>query len=204
MAKETKTTNKPAPVPADTQPVAAKPELTPEKDKQEKQDTPVTEAAREQVAPEMVHLIVFRLGTEEYAIRIGQVKEVTVTPSVTRMPRTPDFVKGVANIRGDIIAIIDLERRFNIKPDPGMTSTGTSYTLVVEADDYSIGVDVREVPQSLNLPLTKIDKTPSFLQDVSVSENFIEGIAKIDNRLIIVLDMHKILTQEEVNLLPNL
>jgi purine-binding chemotaxis protein CheW len=76
--------------------------------------------------------------------------------------------------------------------------------LVVEAEEYSIGVDVKEVPQSLNLPLTKIDKTPSFLQDVSVSETFIEGIAKTDNRLIIVLDMHKILTQEEVNQLPNL
>ncbi|WP_083610162.1 chemotaxis protein CheW [Pontibacter flavimaris] len=187
------------PEPADAQPVAAKAEPT-----TEKQDSTTSETVREQVNTEMVHLIVFRLGTEEYAIRIDQVKEVTVTPGITRMPRTPDFVKGVANIRGDIIAIIDLEKRFNIRPNPEKAELTTSYTLVVEADDYSIGVDVKEVPQSLNLALTKIDKAPSFLQDVSVSENFIEGIAKTDNRLIIVLDMHKILTQDEVSQLPNL
>ncbi|GAB3816248.1 hypothetical protein GCM10028895_11260 [Pontibacter rugosus] len=71
--------------------------------------------------------------------------------------------------------------------------------MVIEAKDYSIGVEVKEVPQSLNLSVTKIDRAPSFLQDVSISENFIEGIAKVDGRLIIVLDMHKILTQDEVN-----
>ncbi|RIJ41922.1 chemotaxis protein CheW [Pontibacter oryzae] len=159
------------------------------------------EADVAQPEAEMVHLIVFKLGTEEYAIKIDQVKEVTTTPSVTRMPRTPDFVKGVANIRGDIIAIIDMEKRFQIRPAElidGLISN-QSYTLVIEAKDYSIGVEVKEVPQSLNLPVTKIDKAPSFLQDVSVSENFIEGLAKINNRLIIVLDMHKILTQDEIN-----
>ncbi len=169
-------------------------------------DTPNTvEAAKEQVAPEMVHLIVFKLGTEEYAIKIDQVKEVTITPAITRMPRTPDFVKGVANIRGDIIAIMDMERRFGIRPAElaeGL-NPNISYTLVIEAKDYNIGVEVREVPQSLNLAVKKIDRAPSFLQDVSISDNFIEGIAKIDSRLIIVLDMHKILTQDEINQLPN-
>ena len=58
---------------------------------------------------ELVQLIVFRLGDEDYGIRIEQVKEVTVTPEVARMPKTPPFVKGIANLRGDIIAISDLE-----------------------------------------------------------------------------------------------
>lgn len=162
-------------------------------------------AAKEQVSAEMVHLIVFKLGTEEYAIKIDQVKEVTITPSVTRMPRTPEFVKGVANIRGDIIAIMDMERRFQIRPAelPAGLAPNVSYTLVIEAKEYSIGVEVKEMPQSLNLPVAKIDRAPSFLQDVSVSENFIEGIAKTDNRLIIVLDMHKVLTQDEINQLSN-
>lgn len=202
MPKTSKTNKK-----ADPEALTALPETTAAEvaaSEAGKGEATVSEAARELVSPEMVHLIVFKLGTEEYAIRIDQVKEVTVTPEITRMPRTPDFVKGVANIRGDIIAIIDLARRFNIRPDAAAVGVSSSYTLVVETDTYSIGVDVKEVPQSLNLPLTKIDKTPSFLQDVSVSENFIEGIAKTDNRLIIVLDMHKILTHEEVNQLPNL
>lgn len=157
-------------------------------------------------APERIHLIVFKLGAEEYAVRIEQVKEVTITPGVTRMPRTPDFIKGVANIRGDIIAIMDMEKRFNIRPAAPAAdlNPNVTYTLVIEAKDYKIGVEVKEVPQSLNLPVTKIDRTPSFLQDISVSENFIEGLAKIENRLIIVLDMLKILSQDEINQLQNI
>jgi purine-binding chemotaxis protein CheW len=160
-------------------------------------------AKPETTKEEMIHLIVFKLGEEEYGIKIEQVKEVTVTPSVTRMPRTPDFIKGVANIRGDIIAIMNLEERFGIRPAPIADDLNPhiTYTLVIEAREYSIGVIVREVPQSLNLSMTKIDKTPSFLQDINIHENYIEGIAKVNNRLIIVLDMYKILTQDEIKAL---
>ena len=152
------------------------------------------------VQEEMVHLIVFKLGMESYAIKIDQVKEVTITPDITRMPRTPHFVKGVANIRGDIIAVIDLEDRFGIRPAPLLDGLNpkVTYTLVIEAKDYNIGVVVREMPQSLNLPMSKIDRAPSFLQDVNISENYIEGLARTAEGLIIVLDMYKILTQEEV------
>lgn len=152
----------------------------------------------------LLHLIVFKLGAEYYGIKIEQVKEVTVTPSITRMPRTPDFVKGVANIRGDIIAIMDLEERFGIKPVPTSTdNNGITYTLVIEAKEYSIGVVVKEVPQSLNLSVSKMDKAPSFLQDIAVQENYIEGLAKVDNRLIIVLDMYKILSGDEIKQLSS-
>lgn len=158
------------------------------------------QASPEAAKEEMIHLIVFKLGAEEYGIKIDQVKEVTVTPNVTRMPRTPDFIKGVANIRGDIIAIMNLEERFGIRSVPLANDVNPhiTYTLVIEAKEYSIGVIVREVPQSLNLSMTKIDKTPSFLQDINIHENYIEGIAKVNNRLIIVLDMYKILTQDEI------
>jgi purine-binding chemotaxis protein CheW len=154
------------------------------------------EVARE----EKVHLIVFKLGAEFYAIKIDQVKEVTITPSITRMPRTPDFVQGVANVRGDIIAIVDLEKRFNIRQIPvteGLNPNQT-YTLVIEAKDYSIGIVVKEMPQSLNLSMSKIDRAPSFLQDTNIKDNYIEGIAKVDNKLIIVLDMFKVLSNEEI------
>lgn len=165
-----------------------------------------SEAALQTSVPDaLLHLIVFKLGAEFYGIKIDQVKEVTLTPSITRMPRTPDFIKGVANIRGDIIAIMDLEERFGIRPvpigegaDPNLT-----YTLVIDARDYSIGIVVSEVPQSLNLSVSKLDKAPSFLQEIAVQENYIEGIAKVDNRLIIVLDMFKILSNDEINQLPN-
>lgn len=147
-----------------------------------------------------VQLIVFRMGQEHYGIRIEQIREVTLTPEVTRIPKTPAFIKGIANIRGDIIAIMDLEERFNIKaasPESDGQPTNT-YTLVTDIKEYSIGLVVKEVPQSLNLPVSKIDKAPGFLQDAKINESFIEGIGKHDNRLIIVLDIYKILTSEEM------
>ncbi|QHL86215.1 chemotaxis protein CheW [Nibribacter ruber] len=151
---------------------------------------------KDPVVEPMVHLIVFKLGTEEFGVRIEQVKEVTITPEITRMPKTPSFIKGVANIRGDILAIMDLEERFQV--ERSISPERHTYTLVIEAKDYTLGFIVKEVPQSLTLPVSSIDKAPSFIQDININENFIEGIGKIDNRLIIVLDIFKILTSDEI------
>jgi purine-binding chemotaxis protein CheW len=148
-----------------------------------------------------VQLIVFKLGTEHYGIRIDQIREVTITPEITRMPKTPSFIKGIANIRGDIIAIMDLENRFRITPASASEPEGkhkSSYTLVTDIKEYTVGLVVKEVPQSINLPISKIDKAPAFLQDAKISESYIEGIGKLDDRLIIVLDIYKILTSEEI------
>lgn len=193
MAKQAKTEAVPG---DDTKAPAPKAADVPALVEEEKRRVPDERLVNE----EMMHLIVFKLGAESYAIKIEQVKEVTITPAITRMPRTPHFVKGVANIRGDIIAVMDLEDRFHIRPAPlaDRANPNVTYTLVIEAKDYSIGVVVKEMPQSLNLPISKIDRAPAFLQDVNISENFIEGLAKTNDRLIIVLDMYKILTQEEI------
>ena len=146
----------------------------------------------------LISLIVFKLGGEEYGIRIEQVKEVTITPPITKMPKTAAFIRGVANIRGDIIAIMDLEERFKIPTSLNHTEGRKhTYTLVVERQNYSIGLVVKEVPQTLTLSITDIDKTPTILQDLNINEKYIDGIGKVDKRLIIILDIYKILTSEE-------
>ncbi|HEX8547564.1 MAG TPA: chemotaxis protein CheW [Cytophagaceae bacterium] len=145
----------------------------------------------------LISLIVFKLGGEEYGIRIEQVKEVTITPAITKMPKTAAFIRGVANIRGDIIAIMDLEERFKIQSDSNVGDKRHSYTLVVERQNYSIGLVVKEVPQTLTLSVSEIDKTPNILQDLNINEKYIDGIGKVDKRLIIILDIYKILTFEE-------
>ncbi|QNH60695.1 chemotaxis protein CheW [Hymenobacter sediminicola] len=145
----------------------------------------------------IIQLIVFRLGEEEYGLRIEQVKEVTVTPEIARMPKTPPFVKGIANLRGDIIAIINLEERFRLRPADEELPT-VSYTLAIEAKDYTIGIVVREVPQPLSVPVSSIEKAPEFIQDININDKYIEGIVKIDGRIIIVLDMLKLLTPNEI------
>jgi purine-binding chemotaxis protein CheW len=151
--------------------------------------------------PEL-HLVVFKLGNEDYGVKIEQVKEVTLTPEIARMPKTPTFIKGVSNIRGDIIAIMDLEDRFNIK----RTSSGSknSYTLVIESPDYTIGIIVKEVPQSLTIPYSKIDKAPNIVREKNINENYIDGIGKADDgRLVIILDIYKILSTEEIEFLTS-
>ena len=151
---------------------------------------------------ELVQLIVFRLGDEDYGIRIEQVKEVTVTPEVARMPKTPPFIKGIANLRGDIIAIIDLEERFQLRP-AGRPLPERSYTVAVEAADYTLGLVVREVPRPFTMPLSQIEPAPDFVQDSSTRDKYLEGIAKLpEGGIIIVLDMRKLLTPSEVMKLP--
>lgn len=151
----------------------------------------------------VVQLIVFQLGDEEYGIRIEQVKEVTVTPEVTKMPKTPAFVKGIANLRGDIIAILDLEERFQLRP-AGRELPDTSFTIAVEAPGYTIGLLVREVPRPLTLPVSLIEPAPEFLQDSGQRDKYLEGIAKLPDGsgVVIVLDMHKLLTPTEILRLP--
>ncbi len=163
----------------------------------------LTSTKTERAKPtELVQLIVFRLGDEDYGIRIEQVKEVTVTPEVARMPKTPLFIKGIANLRGDIIAIIDLEERFRLRP-AGRPVPERSYTVAVEADDYTLGLMVREVPRPLTLPLSQIEPAPEFVQDSSTRDKYLEGIAKLpEGGIIIVLDMRKLLTPSEVMRLP--
>ena len=156
-------------------------------------------------APEaVIQLIVFRLGDEDYGIRIEQVKEVTITPEVVRMPKTPLFIKGIANLRGDIIAIVDLEERFQLRP-AGRPVPDFSYTLAVEAPDYTLGLMVREVPRPLTIPVSLIEPAPEFVQDSGQREKYLEGIAKLpDGGVIIVLDMPKLLTPAEIMRLPGL
>lgn len=147
-----------------------------------------------------IHLIVFKLGREEYGIRIEQVKEVTLTPEITKMPRTPKFIKGVANIRGDIIAIMDLEQRFGITPalTADDVSGSRNYTLVIDVQNFTIGLVVQEVPQSLTLSYAQIDKTPNIIKELNINDKFIDGIGKVDGRLIIILDIEKILSHQEM------
>lgn len=155
-------------------------------------------------APEaVVQLIVFCLGDEDYGIRIEQVKEVTITPEVVRMPKTPPFIKGIANLRGDIIAIVDLEERFQLRP-AGRPMPEFSYTLAVEAPDYTLGLMVREVPRPVTIPVSLIEPAPEFVQDSGQREKYLEGIAKLPDGqgIIIVLDMPKLLTPSEIMRLP--
>jgi purine-binding chemotaxis protein CheW len=148
----------------------------------------------------MVQLIIFKLGNEEYALHIDQIKEVVLTPGIAKIPQTPDYIKGVANIRGNIIAIVDLEKKFNLTKETkdGQEKRG-NYTLVVESESFKIGVLVMEVPNTLTVSEADIDNSSTVLQYSNLDQNCIKGIVKAGERMIIMVDMIKMMESEDLN-----
>ncbi len=143
-----------------------------------------------------VQLIIFKLGNEEYALNIDQIKEVVLTPGIAKIPQTPHYIKGVANIRGNIIAIVDLEQKFGLKQVE--EEVHSQYTLVVESESFKIGVLVKEVPDTLTVVENDIDKTSTVLQYSNLDEKCIKGIVKSGDRMIIMVDMIKMMEAEEL------
>lgn len=146
-------------------------------------------------------LIVFKLGNEEYGLNIDQIKEIVLTPSITKMPQTEDFIKGVSNIRGNIITIVDLEERFGVNTHLTQAEKEKSgqYTLVIESEALKIGVLVREVPTTLAASDNDIDESQNIVHDSSMDDNYIKGIVKVEGRLIILIDIFKVMTEEIIN-----
>ena len=146
---------------------------------------------------ERMQLIIFKLGSEEYGLSIEQIKEVVLTPRIARMPQTSEHIKGVANIRGNIIAIMDLEQKFGLT-DAGKSthSPDSNYTLVVESDEYKVGVLVKEVPNTLSISVSDIDTASNFVQYTSLDTNSVIGVVKSGERMIILIDMIKLIEAE--------
>lgn len=155
---------------------------------------------QQQVPTELMQLIVFRLGNESYGLSIDQIKEVVLTPKVARMPQTPDYIKGLSNIRGTIIAIMDLEQKFGIqKTEQASSIEEFKYTLVVENDTYKIGILVRDVPDTLTIAVEDIDRASEFVQYSSLDARCLVGVVTVEARLIILIDVLKIVEVDGID-----
>lgn len=146
----------------------------------------------------LAQLIIFKLGKEEYALNIDQIKEVVLTPEIAKIPQTPEYIKGVANIRGNVIAIVDLENKFNLGVEKAESDKG-NYTLVVESESFKIGILVKEVPNTLTVSENDIDKSSTVLQYSNLDQECIRGIVKSEQRMIILVDMIKMMESEDLN-----
>jgi purine-binding chemotaxis protein CheW len=146
---------------------------------------------------ERMQLIIFKLGSEEYGLSIEQIKEVVLTPRIAKMPQTAAHIKGVANIRGSIIAIMDLEQKFGLSRQANANEDlNSNYTLVVESETYKVGVLVKEVPNTLSINVSDIDTASSFIQYTSFDANSVIGVVKSGERMIILIDMIKLIEAE--------
>jgi purine-binding chemotaxis protein CheW len=153
---------------------------------------------RQEKGASSYQIIVFKLGTEEYGMVIDQIKEVVITPNIAKIPLAPSYVKGVANIRGNIISIIDLVERFSFEKDKTSDEI-RNYTLVVEREDFKMGILVKDVPNTLSITDAEIDRSPGIIQDSSIDSNYIKGIVKSGNRMIILIDVYKVISKEEIS-----
>ena len=137
-------------------------------------------------------LVVFQLDDEFYGVDIARVHEIIRLQSVTRVPRTPAFVEGVINLRGKIIPVVDLRKRFGL---PSGDKTRASRIVVVEIDDQVVGIIVDGVSEVLRVSEATIEPPSPVV--AGVDSEFIHGIAKLPERLVILLDLNRAMAREE-------
>jgi len=155
----------------------------------------IKEPAQSETKHENFQIIVFKQGDEEYALHIDQIKEVVITPHITRIPQAPSFIQGVTNIRGNIIAILDLEDMFDLKRTV-TSEKSKNFTLVVQSEDLKMGIVVHEVPNTLSVSTKNFDDSVNIINDSKVNSNYIKGIIKSGERLIILIDIFKVIDHE--------
>ena len=146
--------------------------------------------------------LTFILEQEEYGIGILKVKEIIGMMPITTIPRTPEFVKGVINLRGKVIPVMDLRLKFSMEAIPYSERT---CIIVVEIDSDAatvlIGIVVDAVSEVLNIKESEIEETPQF--GTSLNTDYILGMAKMEGSVKILLDIDKVLSQQEVTQLEN-
>lgn len=143
--------------------------------------------------------VVFMLNRAYYGVPILQVQEIVKMTEITELPNTPDFVQGIVNLRGKIIPIIDMRKRFGL---PEETMDENWKILILKEEDVLFGVMVDQISEVEKVPATLIEKPPKIV--AGVNGKFINGIAKTQNRLLILLDIAKILSDEEKELLQDI
>jgi len=144
--------------------------------------------------------LTFTLGGEEYGIGILKIKEIIGMMAITSVPQTPDFVKGVINLRGKVIPVIDLRLRFNIAAT-GFTERTCIIVVEIDCADKTlmIGLVVDAVSEVLNILTEDIEDAPAF--GTELNTDYIMGMAKMDGGVKILLDIDRVLNTDEISAL---
>lgn len=142
--------------------------------------------------------LTFVLGEDEYAIGILSVKEIIEYGTITRLPKAPQFIRGVINLRGTVVPVLDLAAKFDLPQSP--VTPMTCIILVdaeINGESLVIGVLADSVEEVIDVAASEIEPAPSF--GTNIRGEFLKGIAKLGNKLAIVLDLDKVLSDAEVS-----
>jgi purine-binding chemotaxis protein CheW len=143
--------------------------------------------------------LTFILGSEIYGIEILTVREIICLMDITTVPQTPDYMKGVINLRGKVIPVIDLRLKFSMQEEE---HTQETCIIVVEVNSTSIGIIVDSVSEVLDIKSGEIEEAPGFGQGIDTS--FIVGLGKVKEKIIILLDIETVLSSEELEMVGQL
>lgn len=136
----------------------------------------------------------FELDGQGYAFRIDQIQEIVILNQVTRTPQVPDFVEGVANLRGAIIPIINLRKLFRLSPKP---SDGETRTIDVNVGERIMGCTVDQVSQVMRIPEESIQSAPETV--TGHGAHYISGFARVGGKLLILLDIDQLLDPRKLD-----
>jgi purine-binding chemotaxis protein CheW len=137
-------------------------------------------------------IVVFEVDSEEFGVSIAAVESIIKMQAITHMPQAPAFVKGVTNLRGKLLPVIDMRKQFRLPPKEADSS---SRIIVVRVDQTQVGMIVDGVSEVLTVSEQIVETAPALA--TTVDSAFITGIAKLDGRLVILLDLNRVLSNQE-------
>lgn len=135
-----------------------------------------------------IQLVVFKLGREDYGISILAVQEIKRMADITRVPHAPDYVKGVINLRGSVLPVLDLKKRLDLPP-----ADYTDYTriVIVKVEDIAVGIVVDAVSEVTAVDSANIEAAHTVVSGVNAQ--YLSGVGKLDDRLLILLNLEAII-----------
>ena len=154
-------------------------------DAQQKLDN-VAEQSKKREEETVFHLVTFNLLREEFGIEIGSVQEIIRATDITPVPGAPSHVRGVINLRGKIIPVVDLRKRLGL---PVADTSDAQRIIVVELGEKRIGMLVDSVSQVIKVPAGVVEEIPE--EATCIDENYIKGVGKLESHLIIILDLKR-------------
>jgi Chemotaxis signal transduction protein len=149
---------------------------------------------------EYLHLVIFELSGEEFGVNITQVSEIIPILRITRIPQAPECIKGLINLRGKILVVIDLNKRLGF---PSKETDTLSKIIIVEVKDAVIGMLVNSVKEVMHLSLSSIEPTPEMIKS-KINTKYLTSVGKTGNRLLILLNLARLLGEEEIEELREL
>ena len=141
-----------------------------------------------------LQLVVFKLDDEDYGVDIMQVQEISPYEKLTKVPNSPEFVDGIVNLRGDVMPVVSLKKKFKLAETD---ITELTRLIVINKGNRKTGFVVDDASEVITISDKDVEEAPPMI--VGPDRNYIQGIGKLDKRILVILNLHKLLTEEEEN-----